>query len=88
MLKQEELLNKLKDEELITKASGLGSASKRGDRASTRMIRSLNLTKKEVTTVITLISGGILMQKPMGYKHGTSVTASCKLGRNKPTKIT
>ena len=33
-------------------------------------------------------SGGMMMQKPMGYKHGTSVTASCKLGRNKPTKIT
>ena len=32
--------------------------------------------------------GGGMMQKPMGYKHGTSVTASCKLGRNKPTKIT
>ena len=32
--------------------------------------------------------GGMMMQKPMGYKHGTSVTASCKLGRNKPTKIT
>ena len=35
---------------------------------------------------IKLKSGG--MTKPMGYKHGTSVTASCKLGRNKPTKIT
>jgi hypothetical protein len=32
--------------------------------------------------------GGGMMQKPMGYKHGTSVTAKCKLGRNKPTKIT
>ena len=32
------------------------------------------------------MSGGMI--KPMGYKHGTSVTASCKLGRNKPTKIT
>ena len=32
------------------------------------------------------MSGG--MMKPMGYKHGTSVTAKCKLGRNKPTKIT
>ena len=32
--------------------------------------------------------GGMMMQKPRGYKHGTSVTASCKLGRNKPTKIT
>ena len=31
---------------------------------------------------------GGMMQRPMGYKHGTSVTASCKLGRNKPTKIT
>ena len=32
--------------------------------------------------------GGGMMQRPMGYKHGTSVTAKCKLGRNKPTKIT
>jgi len=32
--------------------------------------------------------GGGMMQKPMGYKHGTSVTTKCKLGRNKPTKIT
>ena len=31
---------------------------------------------------------GGMMQKPMGYKYGTSVTAKCKLGRNKPTKIT
>ena len=29
------------------------------------------------------------MQKPMGYRSGTSVKArGCKLGRNKPTKIT
>ena len=32
--------------------------------------------------------GGMMMQRPMGYKHGTSVTAKCKLGRNKATKIT
>jgi len=32
--------------------------------------------------------GGMMMQRPMGYKYGTSVTAKCKLGRNKPTKIT
>ena len=32
--------------------------------------------------------GGMMMQRPMGYKSGTSVTAKCKLGRNKPTKIT
>ena len=32
--------------------------------------------------------GGMMMQRPMGYKHGTSVKAKCKLGRNKPTKIT
>ena len=34
------------------------------------------------------MGGGMMMQRPMGYKHGTSVTAKCKLGRNKPTKIT
>jgi len=32
--------------------------------------------------------GGMMMQRPMGYKYGTSVKAKCKLGRNKPTKIT
>ena len=32
--------------------------------------------------------GGGMMQKPMGYSKGTSVTVKCKLGRNKPTKIT
>ena len=34
------------------------------------------------------MGGGMMMQRPMGYKSGTSVTAKCKLGRNKPTKIT
>ena len=33
-----------------------------------------------------LASGG-MMQKPMGYKSGTSVKVKCKLGRNKPTKM-
>jgi hypothetical protein len=32
--------------------------------------------------------GGGMMQRPMGYKSGTSVKVKCKLGRNKPTKIT
>ena len=32
--------------------------------------------------------GGMMMQRPMGYKYGTSVKAKCKLGRNKATKIT
>ena len=32
--------------------------------------------------------GGGMMNKPMGYKSGTSVKVKCKLGRNKPTKIT
>ena len=31
--------------------------------------------------------GGGMMQKPMGYKSGTSVKVKCKLGRNKPTKM-
>ena len=35
-----------------------------------------------------MMGGGMMMQRPMGYKYGTSVTAKCKLGKNKPTKIT
>ena len=35
-----------------------------------------------------MMGGGMMMQRPMGYKYGTSVKAKCKLGRNKPTKIT
>ena len=33
------------------------------------------------------MGGGMMMNKPMGYKSGTSVKAKCKLGRNKPTKM-
>jgi hypothetical protein len=33
--------------------------------------------------------GGMMMQKPMGYRSGTMVKArGCKLGRTRPTKIT
>ena len=32
--------------------------------------------------------GGGMMNKPMGYKHGTMVKArGCKLGRTRPTKM-
>jgi hypothetical protein len=35
------------------------------------------------------MGGGMMMQKPMGYKSGTMVKArGCKLGRTRPTKIT
>ena len=32
--------------------------------------------------------GGGMTKKPMGYKSGKSIKVKCKLGRNKPTKIT
>ena len=32
--------------------------------------------------------GGMMMQRPMGYKSGKSIQVKCKIGRNKPTKIT
>ena len=35
------------------------------------------------------MGGGMMMQKPMGYRSGTMVKArGCKLGRTRPTKIT
>jgi len=34
-----------------------------------------------------MMGGGMMMQRPMGYKAGKSVKAKCKLGRNKPTKM-
>ncbi len=35
------------------------------------------------------MGGGMMMQRPMGYKSGTFVQArGCKLGRTRPTKIT
>jgi hypothetical protein len=33
------------------------------------------------------MGGGMMMQRPMGYKAGKSVKVKCKLGRNKPTKM-
>ena len=60
----------------------IGLTGKRGDRAVDDFYKPYHMR----SDAIKLKSGG--MTKPMGYKHGTSVTASCKLGRNKPTKIT
>jgi hypothetical protein len=79
----------------------IGLTGKRGDRAvddffkpykersDYRKLKSGGPVKgysKGSKKPIGYMSGG--MMKPMGYKHGTSVTAKCKLGRNKPTKIT
>jgi hypothetical protein len=33
------------------------------------------------------MGGGMMMNKPMGYKSGKSIKVKCKLGRNKPTKM-
>ena len=33
------------------------------------------------------MGGGMMMNKPMGYKSGTSVKAKMQTGRNKPTKM-
>ena len=53
--------------------------------------KGTRLTDRDIEKARSLVKGkmgGGMMQKPMGYKHGTSVKVKCKLGRNKPTKIT
>jgi hypothetical protein len=48
------------------------------------------LTESDIKKARSLVKGkmgGGMMQKPMGYKSGTSVKVKCKLGRNKPTKM-
>ena len=62
-------------------ALGVGTAGV----AASQYLKSKMNKKKDVKKKM---GGGMMMQRPMGYKHGTSVTAKCKLGRNKPTKIT
>jgi len=42
---------------------------------------------QQIAKKLTGKMGGGMMQKPMGYKSGTSVKVKCKLGRNKPTKM-
>ena len=59
------------------KSDKTGGASKRG---------SVNRRKFRQTPMLEVNMGG-MMQKPMGYKSGTSVKVKCKLGRNKPTKM-
>tara|TARA_A200000113_G_scaffold224275_1_gene241784 strand:+ start:5120 stop:6217 length:1098 start_codon:yes stop_codon:yes gene_type:complete len=44
-------------------------------------------TRPDLKKLIGKMGGGMMMQKPMGYKAGKSVKAKCKLGRNKPTKM-
>ena len=60
----------------------IGLTGKRGDQAVKDFYKPYHMR----SDAIKLKSGG--MTKPMGYKSGTSVKVKCKLGRNKPTKIT
>jgi len=51
------------------------------------------LTERDIKKASSLVKGkmggGMMMQRPMGYKSGTFVQArGCKLGRTRPTKIT
>jgi len=72
------------------KSMGIGSGPIGGGRltdSDKEKIKSL-IGKNKAARPIKRNMGGMMMQRPMGYKHGTSVTAKCKLGRNKPTKIT
>ena len=72
------------------KSMGIGSGPIGGGRltdSDKEKIKNL-IGKNKAARPIKRNMGGMMMQKPMGYKHGTSVTAKCKLGRNKPTKIT
>ncbi len=62
-------------------ALGVGAAGV----AAQQYLKSKMNKKKDVKKKM---GGGMMMQRPMGYKYGTSVKAKCKLGRNKATKIT
>ena len=64
------------------------SSSKTRERLDRQTGRQEVLDRRPTRRKTSNFNMGGMMQKPMGYKHGTSVTASCKLGRNKPTKIT
>ena len=72
--------------------SRLGVALNKVKRLGRRMRDTDRLTKRDIDMASQLVSkkmGGGMMNKPMGYKTGTSVKArGCKLGRTRPTKIT
>ena len=52
-------------------------------------VKQIKAKNRDKAKVQTKMGGGMMMQKPMGYRSGTMVKArGCKLGRNKPTKIT
>jgi len=67
--------------ELIKKLKGAARATPLG-----LGIEALKTAKKLKEKMSKKMGGG-MMQKPMGYKSGTSVKVKCKLGRNKPTKM-
>ena len=46
-----------------------------------------NIKARVRDSVKTRMGGGMMMNKPMGYKSGKSIKVKCKLGRNKPTKM-
>jgi hypothetical protein len=75
--------DRLTERDIETARSAVGMGSKNRPIKKDHSSRNPNPKTPKMMNM-----GGMMMQRPMGYKHGTSVKAKCKLGRNKPTKIT
>ena len=82
------VLHKLKSQKEIKKITDSDEYKKADYFGKTKMLGGKAYTAKEMKNKISKKMGGGMMNKPMGYKKGTSVMArGCKLGRKKPTKI-
>ena len=83
LAKKRKNTDRLTERDIETAKSAVGMGSKNRPIKKDHSSRNPNPKTPKMMNM-----GGMMMQRPMGYKHGTSVTAKCKLGRNKPTKIT
>jgi len=84
--------NKVRRTNEMLKSVGRPGKLKAPDRKPMKPLKDHDrLTERDIDMAKKMVSkkmgGGMMMNKPMGYKSGTSVKAKCKLGRNKPTKM-
>ena len=84
LAKKRKNTDRLTERDIETAKSAVGMGSKNRPIKKDHSSRNPNPKTPKMMNM-----GGMMMQRPMGYSKGVSVKArGCKLGRNKPTKIT
>ncbi len=83
LAKKRKTTDRFTERDIETARSAVGMGSKN------RPIKKDHSSRNPNPKTPKMMGGGMMMQRPMGYRSGTMVKArGCKLGRTRPTKIT